>query len=269
MFLLLPFNPHSQHCCRKPAWERQLCLALCAAWHPPAQTWTSAACIDHFTGVKWTFNGKLSVRWLYNATAALTTSGQSCHHTLLLTKPLWASQKPLCCLSALFPPPFLFFFFFQQGHGKDIFASPFHFLEQELLPSISHHRQGGWTGKILIFSLSFFLLYSMRSRSRWIIRNWSWVHMAWDESYWTSTMQKKLPKKRNKVKHRTGLFMFERWRKEIGKVSESSHGVTRFNSFGKHQEHLKEHGNSHPWNVIFLVNPLPYHFSITLKITRP
>lgn len=40
--------------------------------------------------------------------------------------------------------------------------------------------------------------------------------------------------------------MFEMCRKEIGKVSESIHEVKRFNSFGKHQAYLKEHGSSHP-----------------------
>lgn len=78
------------------------------------------------------------------------------------------SFSSTCLMSpCLFSTPFSFIF--STRLWKEQICFPLHFLEHKLLPSIFHLKQGGWTGKILLFSLPFSPLYSTRSRSKWVV----------------------------------------------------------------------------------------------------
>lgn len=105
------------------------------------------------------------------ATAALNTSLGRIGAITPFSSPSSSGQSfsSICyCLPAFLSTPFSFLFF-QQGCGKNRFSSPSYFLEHKLLLSIFHHKQGGWTGKVLRFSLSFSTLYSMRSWNKWAV----------------------------------------------------------------------------------------------------
>lgn len=204
---------YSQKCC---AWSE--CRARGGAW----SWYTQLLLTPSALGIQ----GKLQSG--SPATAALNTSGQRCHHALLPIKLLWA--EPLKYLFAVSLPFFhlLFLSFFNKAIERTYLLPLYIFLEHKLLPSIFHHKQGGWTGKMLLFSLPFSLLYSVRNRSKWVITRADkelelTVHgLGWEL---LDTDHAKITKKRSKVKYRTGLFMFERCRKEIGKVSESSQEI--------------------------------------------
>lgn len=99
-----------------------------------------------------------STQHLFGQTGAIMTSRSSSGHSFSST----------CLMSLrLFSTPFSFIF--STRLWKEQICFPLHFLEHKHLPSVFHLKQGGWTGKVLLFSLPFSPLYSMRSRSKWVI----------------------------------------------------------------------------------------------------
>lgn len=79
----------------------------------------------------------------------------------------------------------------------------------------------------------------------------------------------KISKKRSKISYRSGTFMFERYKKEMGKVSGSIHEVKRFYLFFWTMLSILESA----WkflsmNFILPVHSLLHYFSITLERTK-
>lgn len=79
----------------------------------------------------------------------------------------------------------------------------------------------------------------------------------------------KIRKKWSKIKYRSGMFVFERCRKKMGKVSESIHEVKRFYLFFWTMLSILESAWKFPsMNFCLLVNLLLYNFSVTLERTK-